>query len=271
MLAALRAAGLRRAAGRQHRASSTAWAASCPPRAPKLFLGNAGTAMRPLTAALAVLGGDFELSAACRACTSARSATWSMRCASSAARSTTWATTATRRCASASPSLKLDAPIQVRGDVSSQFLTALLMALPLVATQDIVIEVVGELISKPYIEITLNLLARFGITVRREGWQRFTIPAGSRYQSPASSMSRPTPRLPAISSPSAQSPPRRAAANAASKGVGADSIQGDIRFIEAARLMGATSAAAPTGWTSRAAPGRSRPSTWTATTSPTPP
>ena len=52
--------------------------------------------------------------------------------------------------------------------------------------QDIVIEVVGELISKPYIEITLNLLARFGIAVRREGWQRFTIPAGSRYRSPGS-------------------------------------------------------------------------------------
>jgi 3-phosphoshikimate 1-carboxyvinyltransferase len=81
----------------------------------------------------------------------------------------------------------------VRGDVSSQFLTALLMALPLAghrapmhgeAARDIVIEVVGELISKPYIEITLNLLARFGIAVRREGWQRFIIPAGSRYQSP---------------------------------------------------------------------------------------
>jgi hypothetical protein len=54
-------------------------------------------------------------------------------------------------------------PIRVRGDVSSQFLTALLMALPLVAQRDMVIEVVGELISKPYIEITLNLLARFGI------------------------------------------------------------------------------------------------------------
>ena len=75
--------------------------------------------------------------------------------------------------------LKLDTPIQVRGDVSSQFLTALLMALPLVAERDIVIEVVGELISKPYIEITLNMLERFGIRVARQGWQRFTIPAGS--------------------------------------------------------------------------------------------
>ena len=63
--------------------------------------------------------------------------------------------------------------------------TALLLALPL-ATADraVVIEVQGELISKPYIEITLNLLARFGIQVERQGWERFVIPQGSRYQSP---------------------------------------------------------------------------------------
>jgi 3-phosphoshikimate 1-carboxyvinyltransferase len=72
----------------------------------------------------------------------------------------------------------------VRGDVSSQFLTALLLALPLVAQPPVVIDVVGELISRPYIEITLNLLERFGVQVQRDGWQRFTIPAGSRYASP---------------------------------------------------------------------------------------
>ena len=106
----------------------------------QLFLGNAGTAMRPLAAALAVLaahaGRPLRARAACRACTSGRSATWSMRCASSAARSTTWASPATRRCAvSGRPAAALapDAPIRVRGDVSSQFLTALLLALPLVA------------------------------------------------------------------------------------------------------------------------------------------
>ena len=63
--------------------------------------------------------------------------------------------------------------VRVRGDVSSQFLTALLLALPLVAQQDVRIEVIGELISKPYVEITLALLARFGIQVQREGWQAF--------------------------------------------------------------------------------------------------
>ena len=62
--------------------------------------------------------------------------------------------------------------VRVRGDVSSQFLTALLLALPLAAgARDITIEVVGELISKPYIEITIKLMERFGVTVEREGWQ----------------------------------------------------------------------------------------------------
>jgi 3-phosphoshikimate 1-carboxyvinyltransferase len=97
--------------------------------------------------------------------------------------------------------LHLDNPIQVRGDVSSQFLTALLLALPLVAQHrgpplvanaaslppegagHIVIEVMGELISKPYIDITLQLLAQFGVVVRNDGWQRFTILAGSQLRS----------------------------------------------------------------------------------------
>jgi 3-phosphoshikimate 1-carboxyvinyltransferase len=112
------------------------------------------------------------------------------------------------------------------------------MALPLVDDNDVVIEVTGELISKPYVEITLNLLARFGIAVRREGWQRFVIPAGSRYRSPgsihveadASSASY----FVALGAIAAQARPGVRIA-----GVGVDSIQGDIRFIDAARLMGA--------------------------------
>ncbi|MFP3608445.1 3-phosphoshikimate 1-carboxyvinyltransferase, partial [Paraburkholderia sp. SIMBA_053] len=60
--------------------------------------------------------------------------------------------------------ISVDAPIRVRGDVSSQFLTALLMTLPLVKTEsgETIVEVAGELISKPYIEITIALMARFG-------------------------------------------------------------------------------------------------------------
>ena len=101
MLAALAALGCtceRRAA----RCTSPASAAGCTVHEAELFLGNAGTAMRPLAAALAVLAATRAAAsscAACRACTSGRSATWSTRCARWAARSITWASTATRRCA----------------------------------------------------------------------------------------------------------------------------------------------------------------------------
>ncbi|PQA78940.1 bifunctional 3-phosphoshikimate 1-carboxyvinyltransferase/cytidylate kinase [Rhodoferax sp. TS-BS-61-7] len=205
----------------------------------KLFLGNAGTAMRPLTAALAVLGGDFELSGVPRMherpIGDLVDALRQLGCIIDYLGNDGYPPLRLGR-----PALKLDAPIQVRGDVSSQFLTALLMALPLVATKDIVIEVVGELISRPYIEITLNLLARFGVQVQRDGWQRFTIPAGCQLQSPgdihveadASSASYFI-ALGAISTGSSGKNGIKI------QGVGADSIQGDIRFMEAAQAMGA--------------------------------
>jgi 3-phosphoshikimate 1-carboxyvinyltransferase len=133
---------------------------------------------------------------------------------------------------------------------------------------DIVIEVVGELISKPYIEITLNLLARFGITVQRDGWQRFTIPPAAPTARRARSMSRPMPRRPATSSRWARWPPPRTAAHARRRR-GPGSIQGDIRFVEAAQAMGATWQAARAGW--RCARRLAAAAiTWTATTSPTP-
>jgi 3-phosphoshikimate 1-carboxyvinyltransferase len=141
------------------------------------------------------------------------------------------------------PSLQLDKPIPVRGDVSSQFLTALLMALPLAATdRAITIEVIGELISKPYIEITLNLLARYGIAVERHGWERFVIPAGSRYQSPGSI------HVEADASSASYFIALGAIAQGNGiriQGVGADSIQGDIRFMDAAAQMGAKITSGP--------------------------
>ena len=212
------------------------------PRQPQadLFLGNAGTAMRPLTAALAVLGGDYTLSGiprmherpigdlvnalravGCRVDYLGQEGYPPLRIGQ--------------------PQLRLGQPIPVRGDVSSQFLTALLMALPLAAqTQDVVVDVVGELISKPYIDITLQLLARFGVQVRRENWARFVIPAGSRYQSPgqihveadASSASY-------FIAAGALSAPPEGQKGLKIEGVGETSIQGDIRFVEAARMMGA--------------------------------
>ena len=204
----------------------------------RLFLGNAGTAMRPLTAALAVLGGDFVLEGVPRMherpIGDLVDALRALGCRIDYLGNEGFPPLAIGR-----PALRLDAPIPVRGDVSSQFLTSLLMALPLVATErDVVIEVQGELISRPYIEITLNLLRRFGIAVRRDGWQRFTIPAGSRYVSPG--------KLHVEADASSASYFIALGAMAASdgrslriRGLGEDSIQGDIRFIDAARQMGA--------------------------------
>jgi 3-phosphoshikimate 1-carboxyvinyltransferase len=205
----------------------------------KLYLGNAGTAMRPLTAALALLGGDFELSGVPRMherpIGDLVDALRQLGCAIDYLGNEGFPPLRLRP-----GSLKLGQPIRVRGDVSSQFLTALLLALPLVASQNITIEVVGELISRPYIEITLNLLARFGIEVKREGWARFTIPAGSRYRSPgaihvegdASSASY----FIALGSITTGATSQN---GIEILGVGETSIQGDIQFIEAARQMGA--------------------------------
>ena len=188
----------------------------------RLFLGNAGTAMRPLAAALAVLattqGGDFELSGVPRMherpIADLVDALRPLGCTIDELGAPGYPPLRLR--GTAGGRLATARPIRVRGDVSSQFLTALLLALPLAlplaggavsaanltvaddagaggaagagatggAEADIVIEVDGELISQPYVEITLNLLARFGIAVQREGWQRFTIPGGRRYRSP---------------------------------------------------------------------------------------
>ena len=219
-------------------------------REAKLFLGNAGTAMRPLTAALAVLaatqGGEFELSGVPRM----------------HERPIGDLVDALRRLGcrvdylgtAGYPPLRLAAgdgaldtgSLRVRGDVSSQFLTALLLALPLLcAERPIAIAVDGPLISKPYVAITLELLARFGIDVANDGWQRFTIPASGRYRSPgeirvegdASSASY----FVALGAIAATASPLRI------EGVGLDSIQGDIGFVDAARAMGAVVAGGP-GW-----------------------
>ena len=119
-------------------------------------------------------------------------------------------------------------PIQIRGDVSSQFLTALLMALPL-TKQQATIEVVGELISKPYIEITLNLMSKFGVHITREGWQKFTISTDNHYrglgqyfvEGDASSASY------FLAAGAIGGGPVKL------EGVHKDSIQGDIRFSDA--------------------------------------
>ena len=232
------------------------------PQSPaQLFLGNAGTAMRPLTAALALLGGEFELSGVARMherpIGDLITALRQLGCQIDYLGNDGYPPLRIAH-AQGVPPLALAQPIQVRGDVSSQFLTALLMALPLAAsTQAITIEVVGELISKPYIAITLALLARFGIVVDNHNWQRFTIAAGSRYQSPGSI------HVEADASSASYFIALGAITSSASgqkgikiQGVGLDSIQGDIRFIEAARAMGAVVTGGP-NWLhiERGAPG----------------
>ena len=205
----------------------------------ELFMGNAGTAIRPLTAALAVLGGDFELRGVPRMherpIGDLVEALRQLGCQIDYLGQPGYPPLRIGQ-----PKLQLDAPIQVRGDVSSQFLTALLMALPLVAGRPIVIEVVGELISRPYVEITLNLLARFGVEVQRQGWQRFVIPAGSRLRSPGSlHVEADASSASYFIALGAIAAGRAGAHGIHISGLGADSIQGDIRFTEAARLMGA--------------------------------
>ena len=217
-------------------------------RVTKLFLGNAGTAMRPLTAALALLGGEFEMSGVPRMherpIGDLVDALLQLGCRIDYMGNVGYPPLALHP--TPVSQLQLHAPIRVRGDVSSQFLTALLMALPLVSRQDIQIEVVGELISRPYIHITLELLKRFGILVKNDHWQRFTIPAGSHYQSPG------TIHVEADASSASYFIALGAIAAGAKNphgvkilGVGADSIQGDIRFIEAAEAMGARITSGP--------------------------
>ncbi|MEO6031312.1 MAG: bifunctional 3-phosphoshikimate 1-carboxyvinyltransferase/cytidylate kinase [Burkholderiaceae bacterium] len=241
-----------RALGCQTQPEGSAWritgiAGRLQTHSARLFLGNAGTAMRPLAAALAVLAatqnGQFELSGV------ARMHERPIGDLVDALRQIGYAIEYLGQpgfpplrlepgSASRTGALHTTAPIRVRGDVSSQFLSALLLALPLAThNQAVVVEVDGELISKPYVDITLNLLARFGIAVDRVGWQRFTIPRGSAYRSPgeihvegdASSASY----FVALGAIAAIQAPLRI------EGVGSASIQGDIRFVEAARKMGA--------------------------------
>ena len=136
--------------------------------------------------------------------------------------------------------IRADKPIRIRGEVSSQFLTGLLIALPLVTArtgQSATIEVAGELISKPYIEITLSMMRQFGVTVLREGWQRFTVPGGgaAKYVSPGHY---------AVEGDASTASYFLAAAAIAGgpirvEGVGRAALQGDVKFADALVATGA--------------------------------
>ncbi|MDO5686303.1 MAG: 3-phosphoshikimate 1-carboxyvinyltransferase [Neisseria sp.] len=150
------------------------------------FLGNAGTAFRPLTAVLAILGGDYALSGVARM--HERPIGDLVDALRQTGASIDYLQT------EGYPPLHIGAfhdngvrRIAVRGNVSSQFLSALLMALPLTG-KAYEIEVTGELISKPYIDITLNLIARFGVHITHQEHQFFRLPERAVYTAPEALM-----------------------------------------------------------------------------------
>ncbi len=202
------------------------------PEALTLFLGNAGTAMRPLCAMLCAGHGEFTLTGEPRM----------------AERPIGDLVETLAACGAnidylgkdAYPPLKVRAAglnggtVHIKGNISSQFLTAMLMAAPF-CRSDLEIIVDGELVSKPYILITLDVMARFGVTVENHDYQRFTIRAGQHYVSPGEIM---------VEGDASSASYFLAAAAIAGgtvrvHGSGTSSVQGDARFAEVLEQMGA--------------------------------
>ncbi len=217
---------------RIERDSATVRGGSFPNKSADLHLGNAGTALRPLTAVLALAGGEYRLSGSLRMHERPiGDLVDALR--AFGARIDYLGKEGFPPLALHPGTIRRGAPLRVRGDVSSQYLSALLMAAPL-AGSETRIEVEGGLISRPYVEITLNLMRRFGVEVERDGWKTFTVPA-KRYASPgeirvegdASSASY------FLAAGAIGEGPVRV------EGVGRSSIQGDIRFTEVLEKMGA--------------------------------
>jgi 3-phosphoshikimate 1-carboxyvinyltransferase len=196
-----------------------------------LFLGNAGTAFRPLTAALALSGGEYRLMGKPRMhARPIRDLVEPLR--GIGARIDYTGNEGYPPLAIHPGSIRIDGPILVKGDVSSQYLSALLMALPLAGGGTV--EIVGELISRPYVTITLNMMRKFGVEVRVNGWKSFDVP-GYAYVA--------QPELHVEGDASSASYFLAAGAIAGGPvrvvGVGRDSIQGDVRFAEVLSQMGA--------------------------------
>ena len=233
MLAALQSLGVRI----EHHSGGSYTVHGCggrfPQRQADLFLGNAGTAFRPLTAALALLGGDYRLHGVARM----------------HERPIGDLVDALRQAGAdihyegrkGYPPLYINerqaggqSRITVRGNVSSQFLTALLMALPLTG-QAHEIEVQGELISQPYIDITLKLMAQFGVQVAHDSHRLFRLPESARYHAPA------TLHVEGDASGASYflAAGLLAAAPVRVNGIGRHSIQGDTAFAAELEKIGA--------------------------------
>jgi 3-phosphoshikimate 1-carboxyvinyltransferase len=232
MLDALRTLGVKIEALGGNACRVTGCGGDFPVKEASLFLGNAGTAFRSLTAALALSGGHYVLSGVPRM--HERPIGDLVEALRQLGADIRYQKNEEFPPLEIFPAMIAGDILQVRGDVSSQFLTGMLMALPLMG-RTVSIEVVGELISRPYIEITLAMMARFGVKVERQDWQRFVVFGGQRYQSPgtiyvegdASSASY------FLAAGAIGGGPVRV------EGVGKNSVQGDVRFAEALQQMGA--------------------------------
>jgi len=201
-----------------------------------LFLGNAGTAFRPLTAALALSKGHYHLHGVSRM--HERPIGDLVDALTQIGADIEYAGDQGFPPLKISPCIPdVSKPIKIRGNVSSQFLTAMLMALPLTGKES-EIEVVGDLISKPYIDITLNLMRKFNVEVKCDNYKRFIIPANSRYHSPKDVFVEGD----ASSASYFLAAGAIAAKNGSSvmiHGVDLNSIQGDIKFVFEIEKMGA--------------------------------
>lgn len=202
-----------------------------------LFLGNAGTVFRPLTAVLALAQGRYRLSGVSRM--HERPIGDLVDALRQLGADITYLGEEGFPPLQIQPARIRANAITVKGDVSSQFLTGLLMALPLsapVADETPAITVTGELISRPYVELTIALMARFGVRVERQEWRHFALPGGQRYCSPGE----------IFVEGDASSASYFLAAGAIGmgpvrvEGIGNESLQGDVRFAEALEKMGAS-------------------------------
>ena len=227
-----------------------AGAGGIPNKSMDLFLGNAGTAFRPLTAALALSGGEYRLMGKPRMHERPiRDLVEPLRRIGAGIEYT--GTEGFPPLAIHPGRIRIDGHILMRGNISSQYLSALLMALPLAGGGTV--EIVGELISKPYVTITLNMMRKFGIEVRVNGWRSFDVP-GYEYVAPA--------EIHVEGDASSASYFLAAGAIAGGpvrvQGVGQDSIQGDVRFVEVLEKMGAKIAFGP-DWIEVSSSGKLKP------------
>ncbi|ELL4283070.1 3-phosphoshikimate 1-carboxyvinyltransferase [Salmonella enterica] len=202
------------------------------PGALELFLGNAGTAMRPLAAALCLGQNEIVLTGEPRM--KERPIGHLVDSLRQGGANIDYLEQENY------PPLRLrggfiGGEIEVDGSVSSQFLTALLMTAPL-APEDTTIRVKGELVSKPYIDITLNLMKSFGVEIANHHYQQFVVKGGQQYHSPGRYLVE----------GDASSASYFLAAGAIKggtvkvTGIGRKSMQGDIRFADVLEKMGAT-------------------------------